>query len=404
MNILFLTMSRISDISEHDIYQDLTRDFIAEGHTVYLVTPSERRLGKKTILFDSHGCKILRVQIGNQSNCSFIEKGISTLTLRSCYSRAVKKHLKGIRFDLILYSTPPITIEPIVRRLKKQFGCTTYLMLKDIFPQNAVDLGLFSSGGVLHRFFRRRERALYRCSDYIGCMSEANIKYLLSHNQIDGRRVELCPNAIDCDPLERLSEEQRAALRRSRSLPEDKIIMIYGGNLGRPQGIPCLAKCFSAAKEEDDFFFLVIGEGSEYDYLKRFIEDNELTNVKLIDRLPRAEYFEYIRLADIGLICLDERFTIPNFPSRILPYMESALPVFCIADKATDIGKMCTENGFGWETSAGDESAFLRALNTVKDDDHRRMGMIGRRYAEEHFSAAHCCRTILDKCKYSSLE
>ena len=73
-----------------------------------------------------------------------------------------------------------------------------YLLLKDIFPQNAVDLGMFSKGGLLYRMFRKKEERLYQLSDYIGCMSPANVDYILRHNrEVDIHRVEVCPNSIE---------------------------------------------------------------------------------------------------------------------------------------------------------------------------------------------------------------
>ena len=143
MNVLFLTMNVFTDIEMHNIYSDLMKEFIEHGHRPYIVTPREKKLGEKTELINYDDYSLLKVQIGNTSDVSLIEKGISTVTLSSRFYNAVKDKLGKISFGLILYSTPPITLATPVKRLKKLFGCRTYLMLKDIFPQNAVDLGMF---------------------------------------------------------------------------------------------------------------------------------------------------------------------------------------------------------------------------------------------------------------------
>ena len=390
-------MARIYDISSHDIYQDLIRSFINDGHSVYVVTPSERRYNLPTTVLESSGCKILRVKIGNQSGCGNIEKGISLITLRYFYIKAIKKHLKGIKFDLLLYSTPPITVMPIVKKFKKKYGCLTYLMLKDIFPQNAVDLGIMKQNGIIYRYFSAQEKNLYKYSDCIGCMSQANINYLLTNNNVEGKTVELCPNAAEPAPYKPVSKEEKASVREKYNIPADKTLIIYGGNIGRPQGIPFLAECLKAAQSKQDFYFLIVGEGNEYGYLSDYILTEKLLNTKLISKLPRTEYFELVKAADAGLISLDKRFTIPNFPSRLLPYMEYSLPVLCVVDKATDVGEICAGNGFGWKCYSGDVDGFLNSLDKIAQDDLIEMGKKSRRYLEENFNVSRCRDTIIEK-------
>lgn len=397
MNVLFLTLAELYDLNDHDIYQDLMRCFAERGHQVYVVTGAQRRKNLDTVCYESCGCQILRVRVGNQSNCSLIEKGISTILLQHQYMQAVKKYLKGVKFDLILYTTPPITLAPMVKKLKRSQKCKTYLMLKDIFPQNAVDLGMMRNGGLLHRYFRRKERKIYKISDTIGCMSPANIQYLQNHNTIGGEKIELCPNALQArDPL-RLSAEKIVALKAEYGIPSDKRVLVYGGNLGRPQGIPFLMQCLADAKEREDVFFLIVGGGTEFDALKTFIEENGIQNAKLVGHLPRNSYFELMCTADVGMIFLDSRFTIPNFPSRILPYMENEMPIACVTDEATDVGLIAEENGFGWQCRSGDVQSFRNMLDDIVKDDILGKGKTARNYLEKNYTAENCYQRIVKR-------
>ena len=227
MNILFLTMNSFTGIDMHNIYSDLMCEFIRHGHRPYIVTPRERKSGEKTELLEFTDYGILKVQIGNTSGVSLIEKGISTVTLSDLYYRAVKKYLGKHSFGLMLYSTPPITLAAPVKKLKKLFGCPPYLMLKDIFPQNAVDLGMFSRKSPIYAYFAAQERMLYAVSDYIGCMSQANVDYVLKHNPvIDPAKVEICPNSVEMQDL-RVTAEERNALRNKYGIPLDKKVFVY---------------------------------------------------------------------------------------------------------------------------------------------------------------------------------
>ena len=245
MNIIFLTLARISEIEERGIYSDLMRKFRDEGHNVYIVTPVERRLGLQTSLTESKGVQILNVKTLNVQKTNIVEKGIGTLLIEDQFKAAIKKHLGDIKFDLITYSTPPITFTNVVKYLKrKNPNAISYLQLKDIFPQNAVDMKMFGEKSVFNWYFRRKEKDLYETSDYIGCMSPANVKFLLSHNtEVDAKRVEVAPNSIELCEKEMESGQEKADLyyiRKKYELPTDRPILIYGGNLGKPQGVDYL--------------------------------------------------------------------------------------------------------------------------------------------------------------------
>lgn len=397
MNILFLTLSKIENLNDHDIYQDLMRQFIKNGHNVYVVTPAERRLGLPTSVIECDGGKILRAKVGNQSECSLIEKGISTLTIKRDYAKAIKREFADIHFDLILYATPPITLYPLVKQLKRKHQSITYLMLKDIFPQNAVDIGMMSSGGIVQRVFRSQEKQLYDVSDYIGCMSPANEKYLKAHNQLPESKIEICPNAVDPLPITLEERHRQKNLRDKYNIPKEACTFVYGGNLGKPQGIDFMVQCLKRFVGDSRVYILVIGDGADYGKVETFIEAEQPKNIRLVKRLPRNEYFELMRCADVGLVFLDHRFTIPNFPSRILPYMENYMPVACVTDEVSDVGIIAETNGFGWRCSSSDTDGFAEMVEKVLASDIEDMGIKAREYLEENYTAEACYQQIVSK-------
>ena len=102
MNVIFLTMSRLTDISQRHIYTDLLRKFRNEEHSVYIVSPNERVFGRPTELVEKEGVRILGVKTLNLQKTSVIEKGIGQVLVESQYKKAIKKHLNDVSFDLIL--------------------------------------------------------------------------------------------------------------------------------------------------------------------------------------------------------------------------------------------------------------------------------------------------------------
>ncbi|MEG1865193.1 MAG: glycosyltransferase WbuB, partial [Alistipes sp.] len=141
MKILFVTLSKIDSLQTKGIYTDLLRQFAAEGHQVYVATPIERRFGEPTRYLIGEDVKLLKISTLNITKTNVFEKGIGTLLLEFQFNRAIKKHLGEVPFDLVLYSTPPITLTAVIKGIKRRCNAISYLMLKDIFPQNAVDMG-----------------------------------------------------------------------------------------------------------------------------------------------------------------------------------------------------------------------------------------------------------------------
>lgn len=392
MNILFLTLVQFDSFNERNIYTDLLQEFVNQGHFVFAISPTERRQGQETHLSqDDEQAKVLRLRIGNTQKTNLIEKGISTIMLERSFIQGIKRYTSHIRFDLVLYSTPPITLCSAVQFVKNRDGAKTYLLLKDIFPQNAVDLGMFQKSGIkgmLYRMFRQKEKRLYRISDYIGCMSVANVEYVKAHNDLMPKQViEVNPNCISPSEGEPLSDKERVRLREVYEIPTDKVVFLYGGNLGRPQDVCYIVECLRACGTMTDICFVIAGSGTDQHILQEYMDQERPLHVKLIPQLPKDDYEKLVQCCDVGLIFLDHRFTIPNFPSRLLSYLDAGLPVLAVTDCNTDIGKVICEGGFGaWCESIGTEG-FVRCVQEFFDEGKRKqMGLRAREYLEQHYT------------------
>ena len=403
MNIIFITVSNINSIKEKGIYADLMRKFRDEGHQVHIVSPIERRFGQETHVIDTDGVKILKVRTLNIQKTNVVEKGIGTLLIEKQYQSAIKKKLGDVKFDLILYSTPPITFTNVVRFLKKRNPhAISYLLLKDIFPQNAVDIGMFGEKSVFNWYFRKKEVSLYKSSDYIGCMSPANVEYLLKHNSfLEKNMVEVAPNAHEL--IERKLEDgqesaERYYIRKKYDLPTNIPIFIYGGNLGKPQGIDYLIKCLDANKRRLDCYFIVVGNGTEYSKLEAWYKVNHTLNMKLMQRLPEEDYDMLVRSCDVGLIFLDYRFTIPNYPSRLLGYIENKMPVICATDVNTDIGRIAEENGYGYWCESVKPEDFTKMVDKMLASDRKGMGEKGYEFLKQNYLVDNTYNTIVAHC------
>lgn len=401
MNVLFLSLMPYRSIQERDIYTDLLREFIRNGHKVYLLSPTE----DAEAVIEEENCTIITVPTGRIEKTSFLRKGINTVLIESRFKAAIQKHLSQVRFDLVLYPTPPITFVGAVEYVKKRDRAKTYLMLKDIFPQNAVDIGILSKSGIkglLYRFFRRKEQKLYQISDYIGCMSQANVDYVLKHNpELPARKVGICPNSIEVVDKS-VTSDVRRKIREKYGIPLDRAVFVYGGNLGRPQGIPFLLEALKTQKEQKELYFLVVGDGTEYPLLEQYSRTAQQENFKLMQRLPKEDYDTLVGACDVGMLFLDHRFTIPNFPSRLLSYMQAKLPVLACTDPNTDVGKVLEEGRFGWWCESSTTEAFCRVIKEIMGSDLTQMGSASMQYLYDHYTVKSAYLSIMEQLRQLS--
>ncbi len=408
MNVIFLTMVQMPSLKDRGIYQDLLRYFANQGHQVYVVFPRERRQGKPTETFDADGAHFLGLRTLNLTKTNIVEKGVGQVWVESQFKSAIRKFWCKEKFDLILYSTPPITLMGAVKYLKEHNPqAKSYLLLKDIFPQNAVDIGMMSTSGpkgILYKFFRRKEKLLYRVSDYIGCMSPANVEFVLKHNpEVSPDRIEVAPNSVELNDNAKLNpndndNNNKEKIREKYGLPMDKPVFIYGGNLGKPQGIPFLLKCLDANKGRKDCHFAVVGSGTEFPRLKAWYDNlnhNDNPCVTLMQSLPKADYDTLVNICDVGLIFLDHRFTIPNFPSRLLSYLENKMPVLCATDPNCDMGSIAEANGFGYWCESNSVEAFTAILDKMIHSDRKTMGEKGYQFLKDNYLVEHTYNAIM---------
>lgn len=393
MKILFLTISMPNMSGSSNMYAALIKELARNGHEVCVVAPVEKGAGTR-IVSAGENIRILQAESLPLFGVNLVRKGIANVLLPFVYQRAIDKNLRGEKFDLIITPTPPITLVDVVARMKKRCGAKAYLILRDIFPQNAVDLGFMKKWQPHYLHFRRQEKKLYRVCDKIGCMSQGNIDYIRKHNpDVPAEKLHILENFQAPEERVPATEDLKAKYGVG-----GKFVVIFGGNMGVPQkleNVLALAKACEA--EYPDVAFLLVGKGVQQKRIRRLIAEMKLSNTVLHDLIPYQDYQNLVAQCDIGLISLNERFTIPNIPSKTLSYFNLSLPVLASIDAATDYGRLLDEIGAGLWSLAGDVPAFKANFDKLYRDAalRRRMGENGRKYFETRMTDKVACRTIM---------
>ncbi len=391
--ILYIS-STASGMHSSSIYFDLMHSLLEAENEVYCAYALEKRFDEESKFYLQDDIHYLGIKIGNISkNKNLVSKGIATLTIDGLYLKAIKKHLSHIKFDMVLYSTPPITFVKTIQYFKEK-NTFTYLMLKDIFPQNAFDLGLMRPNGFIAKLFKNKEKKVYQLSDYIGVMSPANLEFITRHHPDTVNKVEVLANSIKVRPDNQISTRNK----ESFGLAQDKMLMLYGGNLGKPQGIDFIKKCILKLEQISGVQLAICGGGAETDNLIDFMNEHKITNTIYLGSLPVEEYQDLTSICDVGLIFLDYRFTIPNFPQRLLSYMDASKPVLCATDPNTDIGEIAKNNLFGFSVLSKNAKDWTDKVEALRDDKvmRNKMGSNARNFLIKNYEVGIAKETILN--------
>lgn len=393
MKVIFI-MYAFPNLDEgYNMYTTLVEEFICKGHEVTVVAPCN----KPTRLSQEKGIEILRVCSIQSRNVSKLKKGLSTILLPYQFLNAIKKYYPIRTYDLIISATPPITFASVIEKIKQKYQSKFYLILRDIFPQNAVDLGYISPTGFTYHYFRKIEKKYYNLADYIGCMSEGNIDYITRHN----------PDIVkkDLHILRNFQKENKnefvdlVDLRRRYNLLKEDFIVVFGGNLGKPQQLENVLELAKRTLEYTDVKFFLVGEGNEMEKLEKTIKKLNLTNIILQSSVSKSKYQDLLRICDVGLISLHKDFTIPNIPSKILDYMNIGVPILASLDKSTDFNEILEESQSGLWSFSGDHNGFKSNLDVLYKNKvlRKEMGRNGNEYFKQYLLPECAYKTIIER-------
>jgi len=373
------------------MYTDLALEFASRGYHVSVVVANGPH---KTYLNLEGGIKVLRVKTLELFNTSFIMKGLANILLPHQVYQGIKQYMNSIHFDAVIVSTPPITYMSTIKKLKDKYSAKVYLILRDIFPQNARDLGIINNP-ILFRLFRKQEKYIYAISDYIGCMSQGNIAYLIEHNpEVIQSKLHLLPNWKNVMKYNYpdLSLKQQLGL-------ENKFIALYGGNFGKPQQIEAILELAKELIYLKDVVFLLVGDGSEKRRIIDQVSKKGLSNVIIKEPLPRSRYQELVKICDVGLVSLSTNFTIPNIPSRTLSYWEAKIPILASIDKNTDFKTILEDSDSGLWSFTGDTDSYKKNFENLYSNKSLRikMGENGYKYLNENCTTSRAFAIINEK-------
>ena len=345
---------------------ELALEFIKRGNQVYVVTPGIN-LESSYYSFDLDGVTIYQFASGEIKNVSKFKRAINETLLSFRAWNSLKHILKQLNCELIVYYSPSIFWGLFIRKLRDIWKARTYLILRDFFPQWAIDNGLLRSNSIITKFFQFFEKINYSSADKIGLMSPGNLKWF-GKKYKDQSKLEVLYNWVSDRPIKIESYPYR-----TRYNLHNKLVFFYGGNIGHAQDMSQILRLAKNLRKNQDVYFVLVGTGDEVALVRETIQKDSLTNLLLLDPVPQNEFIHMLAEFDIGLFCLNRDHTTHNFPGKILSYLVQSKPILGSVNPGNDLKEVIGNSKAGIVVEAGDDSTFLEAATKLFDKNIREL-------------------------------
>jgi len=389
MNVLFLFITYPESLAGSSLTKDLSDEFLQHGDGVYVATIREKRYGLETSLCTENGANVLRIKTRNMfGEINKVEKFISMMSIHRLIAKEIIRFWHDVHFDIIVGTSPYMFQKSLIFPLKTYYDCRSFLILWDLFPQNAKDLGLIKNK-YLFRYFKYKEKNNLESFDFIGCQSKGNLAYMKNNYEyLDMSLLYFFPQ---WSVVGQKKVTNKLEIRNKYNFKKDDFLFVFGGNMGIPQNLTSIVNIAYEMQYQKKIKFVFIGHGTEKKRLVKKVEDNNIKNVIFIHQMDRLDYQDLLSSCDVGIISLDPRFTFPNFPSKILDYLKHGLPIIASLDKfaLADAGYLIEKKIQAGLVSNSNKDKNLKEnmLKLLNDNDMRkRFSENGSRYFEKNFN------------------
>lgn len=317
--------------------RDLSREFIRQGHKLTVMLPTSN-LTLPWSIEDFDGFQLVRLRAPKTKDIGYVRRTINEFLMPFAMLRNLRKSpLANQRWDGVVWYAPSIFFGPIISALKSFSNCKSYLIIRDIFPEWAVDIGLMSRG-LPYWFFKAIANYQYSVADVIGIQTKGNEIYFSNRKDC---QIEVLQNWLTDAP------NLGCSISVSNTVLSGRTIFVYAGNMGVAQDMDLLIDLAERLLNRVDIGFLFVGRGRDAQRLQEYAEARGLFNVVFFDEIDPSEVPGLYAQCHIGIVALDSRHKTHNIPGKFLSYMQAGLPVLASINPGNDLEEMILREKVG---------------------------------------------------------
>ena len=337
---------------------DLSKEFIKQGHSLTVILPCST-IKEQWKLEKIEGIKIIKLKSPRNKNINFYRRAFSEILMPYYMLRNLKKSpISNKKWDGLVWYSPSIFHGPLVRSLKEHSKCKSYLIVRDIFPQWALDVGLIKKG-ILFWFFSLIANYQYSIANTIGVQTSGNLIFFKDLKKNSECKIEVLKNWLAP------TKKKKCSINIANTSLVGRKIFIYAGNMGAAQGLQIFIDLAARLKKQKDIGFIFVGRGTDKNKLKNKALMQNLNNIIFFDEIDHDEVEDLYDQCTVGIIALDHRHKTHNIPGKFLSYMQSGLPVLANVNKNNDLIKIIKDGHVGCVSDFNDVGDLVKSTNKL---------------------------------------
>lgn len=388
VHILLITNYFIPEIAApSNLYLQLCAELVNRGNAITVLTGLPRYNVSRDLYFayqkrrkeESVGMTIIRSQLPYVERGRTLRRGIEQFQI---WKRMYKEGLRSIsKPNVALVCSPPLTLYKTGLKLGERFCFPVVLSVQDVFPQNAIDLGIMRNKYLI-KFFEKMERKAYNLVDAITVQSEGHLGFVEPKVK-DKSKIHILQNWIDTSQI--VPGDKKNAFSEKHKL-EESFVVSYAGTMGHSQDMDVILSAANLLKNEK-IRFIIAGSGVQETQVKQKANEMDLKNLTLLPMLSYEEYKQLLDTSDISLVTLKTGVETPTVPSKIISIMAAGKPVIASMNPEGDAPKLIREADCGLVVNGSAQELADRIMDLYRNKEAReRLGRNGRRYIEQELS------------------
>ena len=341
--------------------RDLSIEFVKRGYDLTVLLPSSE-ISLPWVIEDYFGAQVLRLKSPKTKDVNYFRRVVNEfITPFMMYNNLKKSPIGDIAFDGVIWYSPSIFLAPLASILKKKNRIKSYLIIRDIFPNWAVDMELIPKYSFSNLFLTLVAKYQYSIADFIGVQAEGNLIYFDRYLYKSGTQIQVLNNWLGSDFF------SRCKIRISETVFSNRKVFVYAGNMGIAQGLDIFFDLAYYFQNRNDLGFLFVGRGSEVCKLKKNVNDRQIKNVLFFDEIHPDEIGDLYSQCTAGIISLDPRHRSHNIPGKFLTYIKHGLPVLAKVNKGNDLSKLIKTEEIGQVSESNDLDELIQLTHILID-------------------------------------
>jgi len=370
--------------------RDLAKEIQRQGHEPIVIVPAED-LSQSWVCESLDNVQVYRLSSYKTIDVGYVRRAINEMLLPFTMLYALRKsNFPLTRLDAVVWYSPSIFFGPLVRAIKKASRCPSYLILRDIFPEWALDLGVMKKGPVYY-VFKLVAKYQYFVANIIGVQTPSNLGYMSAWAEKPNRKLEVLNNWLS------VSANQESSISLAQTKLNGRKVFVYIGNMGIAQGMDILIDLAESLQDDDGIGFLFVGRGTEVERLKNNVVRKNMDNVLFYDEIDSTELPTLLSMCHVGLVALDPRHKSHNIPGKFLTYIQAGIPVLARINKGTDLAELIEKEAVGSVYTGDVLDEFKKIASMLINDKNERplMSERGRKLSQRMFSSQSAVKQIV---------